>query len=179
MDYSQLARVKMAGYAQSAGVNKSIVKLREVNFKTYPLYEVDDNGKGYLAIRDEQGNIIRRQYFKRSIRGKSMTDYSSFDEQVKAKKAASKFLTIEIGESAEYEYTGMKTGVNNFGEDAWIVSLKGLDPTLPEERKSWTFASLKIFDQFKDQDINEGDRILISREPKGQKSTYTVKKLGK
>ena len=179
MDYSQLARVKMVGYAQSAGVNNSIVKLRQVNFKTYPLYEVDDNGKGYLAIRDEQGNVIRRQYFKRSIRGKSMTDYSSFDEQVKAKKAASKFLTIEIGESAEYEFTGMKIGMNNFGEDAWIVSLKGIDPDLPEERKTWSVASLKVFNQFKEQNINEGDKILISREAKGSKSTYTVKKLSK
>ena len=174
-DYEQLARKK---WSIAQAENKS-VKLRLVNFKNYPTVEFTDINGYTLVSRDDNGNILKSQKCLWRNKGSNMTDYNSFDEQVKSKKAASKFLTIEIGESAEYEYTGMKTGVNNFGEDAWIVSLKGLDPTLPEERKSWTFASLKIFDQFKDQDINEGDRILISREPKDQKSTYTVKKLGK
>ena len=180
INYDTLARVKRSAYAQVS--NKS-VKIREVNFKTYPLYEVDDTGKGYLAIRDEQGNIIRRQYFKRSIRGNNM-QYEQFDSAVKAKNAANKFLSIQIGESAEYEFTGMKlvNQMNNFShepEEVWLVSLKGVDPELPEERKNWTVSSVKVFNQFKDQNINEGDRILISREPKGDKSTYIVKKLSK
>ena len=177
VDYDTLARVKMVGYAQSAGVNKSIVKLRAVNFKNYPLVENLSKTDYDLVSYDENGNILKSQHCLIKNKGTNMTDYGSFDDQVKAKKAASKFLTIEIGESAEYEFTGMKMGMNNFGEDAWIVSLKGLDSSLPEERKTWTFASLKIFDSFKSQNINEGDKILISREPKGGKSTYTVKKL--
>ena len=110
--------------------------------------------------------------------------YEQFDSAVKAKNAANKFLSIQIGESAEYEFTGMKlvNQMNNFShepEEVWLVSLKGVDPELPEERKNWTVSSVKVFNQFKDQDINEGDRILISREPKGDKSTYIVKKLSK
>ena len=176
-NYDTLARVKRSAYAQSDGVNKSIVKLRQVDIINYPKVILQDINGYTLASYNNQGNEIRRQYILWKFKGKNNMDYGTFDEDVKKKKAESKYLTIEIGESAEYEVTGMKMGVNNFGEDAWVVSLKGLDSSLPEERKTWTFASLKIFDSFKGQDINEGDKILISREPKGGKSTYTVKKL--
>ena len=177
-DYDSLARVKMDGYAQSAGVNKSIVRLREVNINNYPqVIQQDENG--YTLFFNGKS-----QYSQWRIKGdKKMTDYNQFDDAVKAKKAASKFLSIEIGESAEYEFAGMKlvNQINNFSHDeetVWLVSLKGIDPKLPEERKNWTVSSVKVFEQFKNQDINEGDRILISREPKGDKSTYIVKKLG-
>ena len=184
MDYSQLARVKMAGYAQSAGVNKSIVKLRQVNINNYPTCE-NQSVQGYdLISRDDNGNIVKTQHSLWKFKGNKTMDYGAFDSAVKAKNAANKFLSIQIGESAEYEFTGMKlvNQMNNFShepEEVWLVSLKGVDPELPEERKNWTVSSVKVFNQFKDQDINEGDRILISREPKGEKSTYTVKKLSK
>jgi hypothetical protein len=179
MDYEQLTRIKRSAYAQVS--NKS-VKIREVNFKTYPLVE-PLNEIGYnLLIRDESGNVIKSQYHKWKTWGQNNMDYGAFDSAVKAKNAANKFLSIQIGESAEYEFTGMKlvNQMNNFShepEEVWLVSLKGVDPELPEERKNWTVSSVKVFNQFKDQDINEGDRILISREPKGDKSTYIVKKL--
>ena len=138
MDYSQLARVKMAGYAQSAGVNKSIVKLRQVNINNYPqVIQQDENG--YTLFFNGKS-----QYSQWRIKGdKKMTDYNQFDDAVKAKKAASKFLSIEIGESVEYEFAGMKlvNQINNFSHDeetVWLVSLKGIDPKLPEERKNWT-----------------------------------------
>ena len=180
-NYDTLANIKRSAYGQVA--NKSVI-IKAVNFKNYPTVESSDENGYTLVSYDEDGNLSKSQYHKWRNTGKTKMDYNSkeFQDAIKRKKALSKFLSIQIGESAEYIMTSMKqsTQVSSFSgemEDCWIVALKGVDPEIPNEVKNWSVTSLAVVNQFIDQKIKDGDKIKIERQPKGDKSKYVVTKI--
>jgi len=152
------------------------------------LNQYNDN-HAKVITSDEHGYCLetndgKRLYSQWKHFGKKM-DYNNkeFLGVEKRKQASYKFLSLKIGEtSAVYIFNGITTTtqMNSFShsiEDVWVVSLKGTDPEMPEEAKTWTFGSPNIYNQFKDNNIQEKDRIQITREPKGEKSKYIVKKV--
>ena len=138
----------------------------------------DENG---YVLETEDGTLLYSQW---KHFGKKM-DYENKDLVAvqKRKQAMYKFLSLKIGEtSSVYEFQGITTTtqMNSFSheiEDVYVARLKGTDPEIPDEKKTWTFSSPNIYDQFKDKNIQEGDKIMISREPKGDKSRYIVSKV--
>ena len=105
--------------------NKS-VKIREVNFKSYPLYEIDNNGKEYLAIRNSEGIVIRHQYFKSHNRKKQMTDIEISSPFWKAKENLEVGDVFEIMSEGEATPYPTKTDPNN---KVWDFQLKKADGT--------------------------------------------------
>jgi hypothetical protein len=170
--------------AKAEIISRSI-KLKPYNNNYAQVISSDANGY-ILASFDENGNETKRQTCQWRNRAKNkMVDYKSFEDGINAKKAQSKFLSIEIGGSATYELASLKasTQVSNFSgemEDCWIAVLNGVDPKFPDEKKNWTITSLAVINQFREQNIQDGDKILIERIAKGdKKSTYKIKKLEK
>jgi len=105
-------------------------------------------------------------------------DYSQFDPIVQQKKKKSKFLTMDAGEMAVFTFLGMEAikrqnPISGEVEDAWLVKL------LDEEgnEKQWTFTGLGVFNQFKDQNIQENDKIRISKVKQGNRTRYVVEKM--
>ena len=141
--------------------------------------------QGYdLISRDENGNIIKIQHSLWTRNSKNKMDYSQFDKSVAKKKAQSKFLSLSpLGESGDYIFAGMTQiqGLNynkTEMEDQWFIELKGTNPEIPDEKKNWTTASLKVYEQFVNQKIQEGDKIRITREPTTPgKTKYIVTKI--
>lgn len=169
-NYNELERKEVVSFPKI--IHKAIIK------NNHP--ECEPTATGYnLISKDENGNILKIQNCLWTTKGKKMTQYNDFDKLAKEKKASSKFLSLQIGENATYEYAGMvqATQMNNFShdlEEVWVITLKGIDPEIPTEKKSWSVAALAIYNQFRDQNVQEGDIIKISREPKGDKSRYVV-----
>ena len=160
--------------------NKSI-KLRDINFNNYPTCE-NVSTTGYdLISRDNNGNIIKSQHCLFRTNGKNM-EYKQFDALEKQKKdemkKKSKFISLEVGESIKVIFKDIKaiTAQNPWSkelEDTWVVIVDD-----EGNLKNWTLWSTKIFKQFKDQDIQEGQEIEISRVPNAKgKSDYIVKKI--
>ena len=150
----------------------------------YPKVITSDENGYVLASYDEQGNEIKRQHLQWKHFGKKM-DYNNKELTgvEKRKQASYKFLSLKVGETSPvFIFNGITTTtqMNNFShqiEDVWVVNLKGINPEFPDEAKTWTFGSIAIFNQFKDNNIQEKDQIQIERQPKGDKSKYIVKKV--
>ena len=107
-----------------------------------------------------------------------MVDYTKFDEIVARKKKQQKYLSLEEGESTFFTFLGITAGIrqNPFSgdeEEVWFVTLEDDEGN----KKRWTIASLYIFNQFKEQDIQEGDRIKIAKIRQGNKTRYLVEKI--
>jgi len=105
-------------------------------------------------------------------------DYSQFDQIVKEKRKKSKFLTMEAGETAVFTFLSMEAikrqnPISGEVEDAWLVKL------LDEEgnEKQWTFTGLGVFNQFKEQNIQENDKIRVSKVKQGNRTRYLVEKM--
>lgn len=177
VNYEQLSRNRGSALLNSDARNKSI-KLKNIDIINYPKVETSDE-HGY-CLKTSDGKCLYSQW---KHFGKNMTDYAKFNDVEKRKQASYKFLSIKIGEtSAPYIFMGITatTQMSNFSheiEDVWVVSLKGTDPELPDEVKTWTFSSVNIYNQFKDNNIQEKDKIKIERQPKGDKSKYVVTKI--
>lgn len=105
-------------------------------------------------------------------------DYSQFDNIVKKKKKQGKFLTLDVNDTEVFTFLGMEAikRQNPFSgelEDAWLVKL--LDDEGNE--KQWTFSSLSVFNQFKEQNIQENDKIRITKGEINGKARYSVEKM--
>lgn len=106
-----------------------------------------------------------------------MINYNQFDDAVKTKKAQMKYLYIEDGASIFFIFKDMEMvrAKNSFSgeiEDQWHYALEDMDGN----PKEWDTGSLAIFNQFKDQDIQPDDKILITKEVSGKKVRYVIKK---
>jgi len=127
-------------------------------------------GKGYWAIYPdrkvfyEDPSAGTPQALYPSVLEQISMDYSQFDPIVQKKKKRSKFLTMDINETAIFTFLGMEAikrqnPMSGEVEDAWLIKL------LDEEgnEKQWTTTSLAVFNQFKDQNIQENDKVRISK----------------
>lgn len=106
-----------------------------------------------------------------------MVDYSAYDDIVARKKKEQRYLTLEDGECAVFTFLGIKLAIreNPFSgeeEEVWLIDLEDSEGY----RKRWTVASLYIFNQFKEQNIQEGDRIRITKKRR-KKIRYLVEKI--
>lgn len=145
---------------------------------------IDEGKDGYWIIyTDEQNKITKKEWVNNppySIEEDifNMIDYNQFDEIVKEKRKKSKFLYLDVNQTAIFTFLNMgiakvQNPFNQEIEDAWIITL------LNEEgvEKQWTVRSLSVYEQFKRQNIQEQDKIKITRVPAGRNSKYIVLKM--
>ncbi|MEK6884165.1 MAG: hypothetical protein AABY22_31335 [Nanoarchaeota archaeon] len=107
-----------------------------------------------------------------------MLDYNAFDEMVKEKKKKSKFFSMDIDDTQVFTLLSLDKAkmINNFSgemEDVWVYLLEDED----KNQKTWDTGSLKVFSQFKENEIQEGDRIRITCVLKGKNKNYVIEPL--
>ncbi len=106
-------------------------------------------------------------------------NYGQFDKAVEQKEAENPYLTSSIpdGASIFFIFKGMEQirARNNFSgkiEDQWHYEFTDM----AGNKKEWDAGSLAIFNQFKDQNIQPDDKVLITKKVDGNKKRYVIKK---
>ena len=106
-------------------------------------------------------------------------NYVQFDDFEKNKIRQNKFLISQDNESIILKFKAMKSlkMINSFsGEEEDTIQYKFLDEEFGVE-KIWNAGSLSVYQQFKNNDIQEEDLVKITKKVEGNKKRYLVEKV--
>lgn len=106
-------------------------------------------------------------------------NYGDYNDIVKKKEEEIPYVTSSIpdGGSVYFIFQSVEKirGKNFHGkvEDQWHYEFKDASG---KNDKEWDTGSLAVFNMFKEQNIQPGDRVLITKEVNGTQVRYKVKK---
>ncbi len=139
--------------------------LEHITDNSIPILETEENG--YWEIyKDAQDHIIKKVWHPQN-----MSLEAIYNKQKENRKDKGKFIVLDSGESFEGEFVGVEETSGQFGEvNSFTFLING-------EEKLLNSKSFKLLKSMVDAGVKEGNKVKITKEGTGFKTTFSVEKL--
>jgi len=130
---------------------------------------IEPNNNGYWEIyKDANDKIIKKIWHQ-----KNMSLDTLYNEEKENRKDKGHFISLDSGESFEGEFVGVEKTTGQFGEvNSFTFIVDG-------EEKLLNSKSFKLLKGMIEAGVKEGDKVKITKEGTGFKTTYKTEKLSK